>query len=367
MGHNLTMGARMTNVTTMKSILKPIAFIFGILAAQLQAASAQTTVGQSESVSFAGKRINLLIGFSPIGFGYDTYGRILARYLGKHLPGNPSVVPQNRPGAGSMGLANYIYNAAPKDGTEIALVGRGVAMDPLLNGDAATAKFDATRFYWLGSMNNEVAGFFITSKAPVKNLNDVLAGQELQVGSNGAGSDPQMFAVALNAVMRTKLMIIAGYPGMNEILLGMSRGELDGVLGYSWGVARAGSADQMKTGELKLIMQIALHKHKDLPDVPLVTDLVPPGEGKQVLELMFSRQSMGRPIVAPPGLDPHIAASLRKAFADVMHDPEFIAECDKINLETSFVSGEEVQELVGSLYRLPANVVTQAQKIVAVK
>lgn len=346
----------------MKSVFKIVVCMLSFHAALMQLANAQT-----EPVSFAGKRVNLLIGFSPIGFGYDTYGRMLARYLGKYLPGNPSVVPQNRPGAGSMGLANYIYNAAPKDGTEIGLIGRGVAMDPLLNGDASTAKFDPTKFYWLGSMNNEVAGFFVSSTSPANNLTDILAGQELQVGSNGAGSDPQMFAVATNAILHTKLKIIAGYPGMNEILLGMSRGELDGVLGYSWGVARMGSIDQIRKGEIKLVMQLALHKHKELLDVPLITDLVPEGEGKQVLELIFSRQSMGRPVVAPPGLEPRVAASLRKAFADVMHDPEFIAESDKINLETSFVSGEDVQDLVNGLSHLPTSVVTQAQKIVAIK
>src|SRR5262249_43781659 len=159
-------------------------------------------------------------GFSPIGFGYDTYGRMLAKYLGRYLPGNPAVVPQNRPGAGSMGLANYIYNAAPKDGTEIALIGRGVAMDPLLNGDATTAKFDATKFHWLGSMNNEVAGFYLAGQAPAQGLEDILAGREIKVGSNGAASDPHMFAVAANAILHTKLKIIPGYPGMNEILLG---------------------------------------------------------------------------------------------------------------------------------------------------
>jgi tripartite-type tricarboxylate transporter receptor subunit TctC len=320
-----------------------------------------------EPVSFAGKRLSLYIGFSPIGFGYDTYGRMLARFLGKHLPGNPSVVPQNRPGAGSMGLANYTYNVAARDGTEIALIGRGVAMEPLLTGDASMARFDATRFFWLGSMNNEVAGFFISGTAPASGLKDILNGRELQVGSAGAGSDPQMFAVALNAILHTRLKLIAGYPGMNEILLGMSRGELDGVVGYSWGVARAGSMDAVRKGELRLVMQLALQKHPELPDIPLVIDLAPEDEGKRVLELIFARQTMGRPLVAPPGLDPHVAAALRKAFADAMHDPEFIAECEKMNLETRFVSGEEVQDTVRALYSLPSEIVLQAQRIVAGK
>jgi len=343
-------------------LIKALAPLLCILAAHIQMANAQ-----SEAVSFAGKRVSLYIGFSPIGFGYDTYGRILARYLGKHLPGNPSVVPQNRPGAGSMALANYIYNAAAKDGTEIALVGRGIAMDSILNGDASSAKFDASKFYWLGSMNNEVAGFFISGRAPVKGLKDILAGRELQVGSNGVGSDPQMFAVALNAILHTKLKIIGGYPGMNEILLGMKRGELDGVVGYSWGVARAGSIDQIKSGELRLVMQLALHKHPELPDVPLVTDIAPEGVGKKVLELIFARQTMGRPVVAPPGMDPRVAVALRQGFADVMHDPEFVAECEKINLETRFVSGEDVQNIVDGLFALPADVVQQARDIVGEK
>src|SRR3977135_2441257 len=120
----------------------------------------------NEPVSFAGKRVNVLIGFSAIGIGYDTYGRILARYLGRHLPGHPSGGPQNRPGAGSMNLANYLYNVAPRNGTEIALIGRGVAADPIISGGTSTAKFDATKFTWLGSMNNEVAGFFLQDHAP---------------------------------------------------------------------------------------------------------------------------------------------------------------------------------------------------------
>jgi len=179
--------------------MRTLALMLCILTAQAAAAA------RCEPVSLAGKRISLYIGFSAIGFGYDTYGRVLARYLGRHLAGNPGVVPQNRPGAGSMALANYMYNAAPKDGTEIALIGRGVAMEPLLNGDSSTARFDATRFHWLGSMNNEVAGFFISGAAPARDLNDILSGRELQVGASGAGSDPQMFAVALNAILHTSV------------------------------------------------------------------------------------------------------------------------------------------------------------------
>lgn len=318
-----------------------------------------------EGLSFANKRINLYIGFSPTGFGYDTYGRLLAKYLGKHIPGNPIVIPQNRPGAGSLSLLTFLYNAGAKDGTDIGLVGRGAAMEPMLS-PGSSAKFEAAKLNWIGSMNNEVAGFFISDRSPAKDLKAVLAGTPITVGSTGSGGDPQTFANAVNAVFKTNLKIVAGYPGMNEILLGINRSELDGVLGYSWGVARMGSRDELAEGKLKLVMQLALKKHAELPDVPLVTDLAT-GDGKRVLEVIFARQSMGRPIVAPPGLDPAVLATLRKGFAEAMRDPGFVADCEKINLEINYVSGEDVQALMQQLATLPESVVAEARKIVAAK
>src|ERR1700704_6338317 len=155
--------------------------------AMMAASAAAQAQSESPPVSFAGKQIKLFIGFSPTGFGYDTYGRLLARHLGKYLPGRPSVVPLNKPGAGSLNLANYIYNVAPRDGSEIAIVGRGVAADPMLNGNVSNAMFDATKFTWLGSMNNEVSGFYIRQPGPAATLADILAGRNLKVGAPGAG------------------------------------------------------------------------------------------------------------------------------------------------------------------------------------
>ena len=318
-----------------------------------------------QAVSFAGKKITVSIGFSPTGVGYDTYGRLLARHMPKYLPGSPTMVAENKPGSGSMTLANYLYNAAPRDGGEISLIGRGVAMDPLLAGASSPAKFDATKFTWIGSMNNEVAGFFLRRGAPADTLQDVLGGKSVQVGSAGVGSDMQTFAEALNAVLKTNLNIIAGYPGMNEIILAMQRSEVDGAVGDSRSTARVGSGPQLKSGEFKLVMQLALAKHPDLPDVPLVLDLVKTDEDKAIFNLIFARQAMGRPVVAPPGLDPRTVAVLRKAFDDTLKDPEFLAEAEKIGLEINHVSGEEVEALVKSLYALPKNVIARAQGILA--
>ncbi len=318
---------------------------------------------QAQPVSFAGKQVKVSIGYSPTGFGYDTYGRLLARHLGRYLPGNPTIVPQNRPGAGSLNLTNYMANAAPRDGTEIALVGRGVAMEPLLGGSASQAKFDSVKFAWLGSMNNEVSGFFIRQPGPIKSLSDAMTGATLQVGSTGVGGDQHAFAAALNALFGMKLRSVTGYPGTQEIMLAVERGELDGIVGYSWGVAKSGNKRQLDDGTLKIILQLALGKHKELPDVPLVTDFVKNPEDRQVLEMIFSRQSMGRPVVAPPGVDPQIVDVLRKGVADTMRDPQFIAEGAKIGLELEFVAGAEVQAMVERLYRAPAAVISRAQAI----
>jgi tripartite-type tricarboxylate transporter receptor subunit TctC len=313
--------------------------------------------------SFAGKQIKLLIGFSPTGYGYDTYGRLLARHLGKYLPGNPAILPQNRPGAGSLNLANYIYNAAPRDGSEIAIVGRGVATEPLIGPSASHGKLDSRKFAWLRSMNNEVSGFFIRQGAPAANLSEILAGARLQVGSTGAAGDQQIFTVALNALLGTRLKPIAGYPGTQEIMLAIERGELDGIVGYSWGVARVGNKSDLASGRLRIVMQLGLDKHKDLPDVPMLDEFVHKADDRQVLQLIFSRQAMGRPLIAPPSLDPPVSRLLKHAFAEAMRDRELIAEAAKMDLELGFVGGDEVQAMVEQLYRSPPEVIARAQAI----
>ena len=325
----------------------------------------RTAAQDGGPVSFAGKKISVMIGFSPIGVGYDTYGRMLARHMGRHLPGNPMMVPENKPGAGSMSLANFVFHAAPKDGTLIALIGRGVAMDRQLMGERTSAKFDATQFTWIGSLNNEVAGFFVRAGAPTTSLKEMLAGTALRIGSAGSGSDIHIFTQTMNSLLGTRFQIIPGFPGINEILLAMDRGEMDGVAGYSWSTARVGSADKLKSGAYKLVLQLALNKHAELPDVPVITDLVTGAEDRKVLGLIFARQLMGRPMVAPPGLDPRVVSVLRRAFDATVKDAEFLAECDRIGLEIIPVAGEKIEAIVESLSRLPAEVVARAQRIVA--
>jgi tripartite-type tricarboxylate transporter receptor subunit TctC len=236
-------------------------------------------------------------------------------------------------------------------------------MEPLIG--AVQTKFDSRSFVWLGSMNNEVSGFFIRQGAPAANLQEILAGARLTVGSTGAGGDQQAFTVALNSLIGTKLKPIASYPGTQEIMLAIERGELDGIVGYSWRVARAGNRDDLASGRLKIVMQGGLDKHKELPAVPTLDGFVTDAADRQVLELIFSRQAMGRPLVAPPGLNPSVGEELRAAFAAAMHDPQLIAEAAKMELELGFVGGADVQALVERLYRSPPKVIERAQAIAA--
>src|SRR5688572_10957423 len=258
--------------------------------------------GHAESVAdfYKGKTIELLIGYSG-GGGYDVYARLLARHIGKHIPGNPTIVPRNMPGAGSLVLANWLYNVAPKDGTAIGSIGRGTPFDPMLGIDAA--KFDPTQYLWLGSMNNEVSVCVSWHTSGVTKYDELLQ-QELVVGGTGPSADTDQFPRITNAVLGTKFRIISGYPGGNDISLAMERGEVGGRCGWSWSSVVATRMDWFRQKRVHVLFQMALDKHSDLPDIPLVIDLAKTDEQRQILRLIFARQALGRPFLAPPGLPP---------------------------------------------------------------
>ena len=327
----------------------------------LALAPAAIAFAASDDAFYKGRSINLYIGYSP-GGAYDLYARVIARHLGAHIPGNPTVVPQNMEGAGSLRLANYMYRVAPQDGTAIATFGRGIAFDPLLLGQGDA--FDAQKMNWLGSANNEVSVCVALKSSGVTRFQDLFT-KELTVGGTGASSDTDQFPRVLNAVLGTHFKIVQGYPGGNDVVLAMERGEVQGRCGWSWSSVLSTHKSWITDGRMIVLVQLSLTKHPDLPNVPLVTDFVKNPTDRQVLDLIFSRNLMGRPLLAPPGLDPAVAAALRRAFAQAMHDPALIAEAKKIDLELNFVSGGDVQALIERLYRSPPNVIARAQAIAA--
>jgi len=316
---------------------------------------------QAPADFYRGKTIQVLIGMSP-GGAYDVYARMLARHMGKHIPGNPRLVPSNMEGAGSLTLTNYLYNVAPKDGTVIGTINRGAPFEPLI-GEPELARFDPALFTWIGSIANEVSICAAWDRAGVDNFEQLFT-RELTVGGTGSGADTNQFPKVMNGVLGTKLKIVSGYPGGNNIDLAMERGEVDGRCGWSWSSIVSTRKAWLESGSIKVLVQLALQKHPDLPNVPLIMDYAKTDEQRAMLRLIFSRAALGCPFLAPPGMPADRAAILRKAFDDTMKDPEFLADAAQALLEVAPVGGEELQALIADIYRTPKDVVEKTRAIV---
>jgi tripartite-type tricarboxylate transporter receptor subunit TctC len=317
---------------------------------------------ESAADFYKGKQVRVVIGYAS-GSGYDLYARFLARHIGRHIPGNPSVVPQNMDGAGSLRAANWIHEIAPKDGTAFAGVGSGIPMTPLLGGKGAAFKDDKA-FTWVGSMNNEVSVCVAWHTAGINTIDDAKT-KEMLSGATALGvDDTTVFPAVANAMLGTKFKWITGYRSGNEMNLAMERGETQGRCGWSWSSVKATHSDWLRDGKIKLLMQMSLAKHPDLPNLPLILDLAQTEDQRQVLELIFSRQAVGRPFLAPPKLPADRARALRGAFDATMKDPEFLAEAEKSKIEINNpVGGEQAEVLMARMYAFPRHVVELAMKV----
>lgn len=309
---------------------------------------------------YKGKNVELYIGYS-VGGAYDLYTRVLARHLGKHIPGNPTIVPKNLEGAGSLRLANWLYNVAPKDGTALATIGRGTPFDPMLGSKGAL--FQADKFTWIGSANNEVSVCVSWKTSGISKFADVFE-HELIVGGTGQAADTDQFPRILNGVLGTKFKIVSGYPGGNDVTLAMERGEVQGRCGWSWSSVLSTHKRWFDDGSITVLVQMSLNKHAGLPDVPLVMDFAKTDEQKQIFKLIFARQVMGRPYLAPPRVPNDRANALRDAFMRTMEDPEFLGEAEAAQLEINPVSGEQIEKLVIELYKTPRPVAAKAAEFI---
>src|SRR3954470_19492824 len=323
-------------------------------------AAANDAFGQAANDFYKGRTVELFIGYS-VGGGYDIYARLLARHMGRHLPGRPVIVPKNMEGAGSLRLANWLYKAAPRDGTVFGTIGRGIAFDPLLGTEGA--QFKAAEYGWLGSANDEVSVCAAWGKSGIARFDDLTA-RPVFAGGTGAGADTDLFPKVMNSILGTKLKLVTGYPGGNDITLAMQRGEVEARCGWSWSSVKTNHPQWVKDGTIKLLVQLSLEKHADLPHVPLIMDFVRTPEQRAILRLVFARQVMGRPFLAPPGLPPERLTLLRRAFMETMKDAAFLAEAEKIKLEITPVDGMAVQKLVGEIYATPPEIVRRAAEAV---
>ncbi len=298
---------------------------------------------------YKGKTMQLLIGFGP-GGGYDLYGRAVARHMGRFIPGNPTLVPQNMAGAGSVRAASYLYNAAAKDGTVIGTFSRGIIVDTLLG--ANKGQFEAQNFGWLGSVTNEVSVCGFSRRSGIQTWDDMLT-KDTTVGSSGTADDLGVYANVLRSIFNAKLKLITGYPGTADILLAVERGELGGLCGWSWSSLKSRSKKLYDSKEIAVPVQLGLRPHEDLPNVPLIATLTTDPTKAAVLKLIFSRQTLARPFAAPPGIPEDRLRALRAAFDATMKDKDFLAEAQQLDLEVRPVSGAEIDDLVASLSRTP--------------
>jgi tripartite-type tricarboxylate transporter receptor subunit TctC len=330
------------------------------VAAILAAASVSAASAQSPAEFYKGKTVEFYIGYS-VGGGYDLYARLIARHIGKHIPGNPSVLPKNMEGASSMRLANWLYNAAPKDGTALGATSRSMAFEPLLGHKAAN--YEAAKFTWIGSANNEVSVCVAWETSGITKFDELLT-KELAIGSTGTGDDTYQFPRIVNNVLGTKFKIVTGYPGGNEISLAMERNEVQGRCGWSWSSIKSIRRDWVERKKIAILIQMALAKHADLPDVPLVMDFAKTEEQKRIFQLIFARQVMGRPYMAPPGVPADRAAALQAAFMATMTDKAFLADAEKAKFEITPVAGNDVAALVTDVYRTPPDLAQKAAAMI---
>ena len=305
---------------------------------------------------YRGKLVTVYVGYS-VGGGYDLYARTLARHMGRNIPGNPKFVVKNRPGAGSLVLANEIYNTHPKDGTAFGTVGRGIVMEPMFGNKKA--RFDATKYTWLGSMNNEVSLCVSWHTTDIKTVDDMFR-KKFIVGGTGQGSDTDAFPLVFNNVLGARMKLVTGYPGGNDINFAMERGEVHGRCAWSWSSIKTTRANWLRDKKINLLLQMSTSKHPELPNVPFVMDFAKIDRERQILSIIYARQVWGRPFVAPPGLPADRAKALQKAFMDTMADPVFLAEAKKIKLDLAPESGPEVHKLIAELAATPKEMLAAA-------
>jgi len=304
---------------------------------------------------YRGKTLRMLIGYGP-GGGYDIYGRLVAEFLPRHLPGNPTIVTQNMPGAGSFVAAKYIYDVAPKDGTVFGSLAQTLALDSLTN---ANAKVDVGKMPYLGRVVTNIDVGAALPRSGIESFEDVRA-KQYNVGASGGGSTTVLFPTALKTYAGAKFKLVRGYSGTIDIVLAMERGEVDIVGAYGLPGILVSHPGWVHRGEATIIYQASLKRHRLLPNVPALPELAQSDEGRQVLHAAASTGDIGRSILTTPGVPPDRLAALRSAFQAMLKDPDFLATCEKRHLMIEGAAGEEIDDIVRETLRLPQAV---AEKI----
>jgi tripartite-type tricarboxylate transporter receptor subunit TctC len=326
-------------------MIRCVLFASAVLLLAASAASAQPA-----AEFYRGKTVQLMNGFGPGGEN-DLWSREVVRHMPKYIPGNPGMVTQNVPGAGTLLLANQLYNILPKDGSVFGLISRGIPLEPLFNGPGV--QFDPQKFGWIGSPDKDVQVCVARKDAAVQKMEDLFT-KELVVGATGSGADTQVQPEFLSRLLGMKFKIVSGYPGSNEIMIAVERGEVQGIC-----VAYASVQRQtlFREGKLNILFQASLKPDPALPGVPVGSDLAKTAADRAALELFFGRAEIGRPFVAPPGVPADRLAALRQAFQAALKDPQLIEETQRERLTVRAITGEDISAVLTKLYATPPDVV----------
>lgn len=317
---------------------------------------------QSVEQFYKGQAVKMIMGAAP-GGGADLYARILIKYLGKHVPGNPTFVIVNQPGAGGLVAAGGIQNTAPKDGSTIGFLQRNNVLEPVLS--ETDTGFDPRRVAWLGSLSRDTYVIFAWHTSGAKTFKD-LTEREIILGNTGGTNENVTFPLLLNQTVGTKFKLVRGYKGSDEIALAIERGEVQGRA-ISWTTLKGDHTEWMQSKKIDVLVQFGMRRNADIPDVPLALDFVKTEEDRQLFELMFAPLDPGRPFAAPAEVPADRIAALRKAFVDVAANAEFRAEVAQRGGSIELMTGEEIQALVGKLYQTPPALIQKVRALLRTK
>ena len=325
----------------------------------LAATVAVSGPAQAQADFYKGKTIELIIS-TGVGGGLDANARLVARHLGKHIPGNPHIVPKNMPGAGHVRAANYIFNNAPKDGTTLGTLIPAFVMAQVL-GRTENIQFDAAKMQWLASTSASNSTVYVAKSTGVNTVDDAKK-KEVLMGGTGAGSYTTLYPIIMNHILGTKFKIVSGYTSTNEIGLAMERGEVQGRAGNNFNSLKSENPELLKENKISILAQVGLERDPEFKSVPLLLEFAKNDEERQVLKLFSADVVIGRPFLTTPGVPAERVAILRKAFADVVKDPEFVKEAARNHIDVELIEGEKVQKIVEDLVNTPPAILAKAKE-----
>jgi tripartite-type tricarboxylate transporter receptor subunit TctC len=329
---------------------------WGLVAATVAIGAGSQAAAQAPDEFYKGKTIDVVIGYPP-GGSNDTWGRLLARHFGKHVPGKPNVVPKNMPGAGSFLAVNQIFNVLPKDGTIVGIGAPTMALDEKLGSQGV--RFKTAELNWVGRIDSLVNMVFMWKTSPVKTFADAQR-IESTLSGTGAGSTVAIYPTVMNNVFGTKFKLIMGYRGSNEAMLAVERGEVEGH-STSWTALKVAHPDWIANKSVNLLVQFAIKRHLELPDLPTAVELARNDEERAILGAIMNASEVGTAFFTTPGVAADRLGALRRAFDATMKDPEFLAETQKMKLGVTPITGEELQKLVAEVSNLPPDLLEKVR------